>query len=358
MTRRTFEFALVLAVAALVSSCSETSVVPLSRIVGRYSLPYPTQPTALAVGLGSLWIVVPAAKGAPAGQLAYGSLVRIALASGKRQGPTSSVGGFPVDVALAKSSIWVANEPGDPSQHFAYQSTVLDLAASSGTVIRRYSGQDLVGGSLETSLAGDGAGIWDIVSSSSLSTSRTKVLSLLGPTAEPISTVGGFPASVAGCNSSLYVATWLISTGRTRVYRLSPTSGAIESTWTINLSALATLDCLPGGVLLGLSSPRGGGLFRLENHSARVPPAFGTRTQSGTAVVGDDVWTLTARQSVGGDWSTWLDGYSWRTRRSVTHPLRLGRTGDVLGPIAPAALSASGHDVWAVVGRQLLKVAI
>ncbi len=208
-------------------------------------------------------------------------------------------------------------------------------------------------------MAGDAAGVWDVVFLPQTSSStETEVLSLSGATALPISTISGFDASIAACRSGLYVATTLVPSGRERVYRLSPRSGAVESTWTVGFSALATLDCLPGGVLMGLSSPKQGGLFRLQSGSTRVSAVFGARTQFGTAVIGNEVWTLTARQAADGNWSTWLYGYSWRSQRLIARPLRLGSTGDVLGPIAPAALAASGHRLWAVVGRHLLKIAI
>ena len=354
-TGRIFEVSLGMVLAALVCACSATSTLSSPRVVGSYPLSYAAQPTSLAVGLGSLWVVVPAP---PAGQLAYGSLVRIAPETGKRQGAAIPVGGQPVDVAVINSSIWVANGGEDPREEAAYPDTVLDLAPATGTIVRAYGGQELASGPIETPMTGDASGVWDVVMSSSSNTSETQVLRLSGPAGKVISTVSGLLASIAACRSGLYVATTLVPSGRERVYRLSPKSGAVESTWTIGFSALATLDCLPGGVLLGLSSPKEGGLFRLQSGSTRISAVFGARTQFGTAVIGDEVWTLTARQAAGGNWSTWLYEYSWRSQRLIARPLSLGRTGDVLGPIAPAALAASGHRLRAVVGRRILKISI
>lgn len=357
-TRRIFELSLGMVLAALVCACSGTSTLSSPRVVGSYPLSYAAQPTSLAVGLGSLWVVVPEAGSPPAGQLAYGSLVRIGPETGKRQGAAIQVGGEPVDVAVISSSIWVANEGQDPREGAGYPDSVLDLAPATGTIVRAYGRQELASGPIETPITGDASGVWDIVMSSPSNTSETQVLRLSGPAAKLISTVSGLPASIAACDSGLYVDTTLVPSGRERLYRLSPNSGAVESTWTIGFSALASLDCLPRGVLLGLSSPKQGGLFRVEGGSVRVSAVFGARTQWGTAVIGDEVWTLTARQAADGNWSTWLYGYSWRSQRLIARPLRLGSTGDVLGPIAPAALAASGHRLWAVVGRRILKISI
>jgi hypothetical protein len=81
--RRIFELSLGMIIAVLVCACSGTSTLSSARVVGSYPLSYAAQPTSLALGLGSLWIVVPAAEAPPAGQLAYGSLVRIAPETGK-----------------------------------------------------------------------------------------------------------------------------------------------------------------------------------------------------------------------------------------------------------------------------------
>ncbi len=306
------------------------------------------KPVALAVGLGSVWVMAPSPEPG-SGTPAYGSLLQVSERNGALQA-RARVGGAPMSVLPDRHVVWVANTASSASLHLAYQDSILGLAVPGLSRITVYSGQALATAPGENPLAADASGVWAITGAGSDTNVTT-----LGTTPHVLASVPGIGSAIAACGPRLYVAT--TSDSQTAVREILSSTGAITRTWTIPGSALASLRCTSSGVLLGLSSPTDGGFYELRRGSAGVPRRFGARTQFGVTIVDGNVWTVTADQAPSGRWGVWLFGYSLSTYKQVNVPMRLG-SGSRLGPIAPEGLAGTAHTLWAAVGSSLLKIAI
>jgi hypothetical protein len=353
-----FPASLCLAVMFVLPGCAAatepgSTVAARLAVVARYTLPGTSEPTGVATGVNSLWVIVPSTGGPPTeNATVYGRLERISETTG-RIVETSAVGGYPQSLAIAGSSVWVANAADDPSLHYADENTLLELSPPDYRVTQDFGQQNIVG--LDANVSADASGVWDIDAVGT----TTSLVTFGSGTQKVLGSLAGYPVAIEACSSRLYVAT-TNDEGSTDIDLVSAESGLLERTWTLQLSAQVSLRCLSGGVLAGLDTPDGGGLFDFRDGSKHVPSPFGARTQFGVALSQGDVWVLTSHQSdpsAGTGWTTGLSRYSLRTHRQLGVPLLLGASYHGT-PIAPAGLEAEGKSLWAIVGMHLLKIAI